>query len=283
MKSKSSFFLQFIKDASRPFRHLFLSKGLKLSLKNVFPPEDLEKRVLKYKNSDLDFSARKQHVLYTCITGNYDRLIVPTYYNPAYDYVCFTDNSEWILKKRIGPWQVRPLQYTESSNALNNRWHKVHSHKLFPEYEDSIYIDGNIDILDDNLFRQIGSKSERKILIPKHAYNNCIYKEIKVNIKNKRAPKKQCMKMKKILKESNYPKNYGLCENNVIYRKHNDSLVITVMEEWWKYIKDIVPRDQLSLCFLFYKYGINLNDVYLQNPRLLIDSYHFYYDFFKSH
>lgn len=283
MKSKSSFFIQFMKDATRPFRHLFISKGLKLSLKNVFSPEDLEKRVLKYKNSDLDFSARKQHVLYTCITGNYDRLIVPAYYNPACDYVCFTDNSEWISRKRIGPWQVKPLQYTESSNALNNRWHKVHPHKLFPEYEDSIYIDGNIDILDDNLFRQIDSKSGRKILIPKHAYNNCIYKEIKVNIKNKRAPKEQCLKIKKILAAAKYPRNYGLCENNVIYRKHSDPLVITVMEEWWKYIKDIVPRDQLSLCFLFYKYGINLDDVYLQNPRLLIDSYHFYYDFSKSH
>lgn len=283
MKSKFFSLIQFIKDATRPFRHFFLPRGLKLSLKNIFPPEDLKKRVLTYGGSDIDFATKKNHVLYTCITGNYDNLIVPTYYNPAYDYVCFTDNSEWILKQRIGPWQIRPLQYTESSNALNNRWHKVHPHKLFPEYEDSIYIDGNIDILDGNLFRQIDSKPGRKILIPKHAFNNCVYKEIKINIKNKRAPKEQCFRMKEILKDAKYPRNYGLCENNVIYRKHNDPLVIIVMEEWWKYIKDVVPRDQLSLCFLFYKHGINPTDVYLENPRLLIDSYHFYYDFSKSH
>lgn len=283
MKTKSSSLIQFVKDFTRPFRHLFLPKGLKLSLKNIFPPEDLKKRKLKYSIDDIDFASKKNHVLYTCITGGYDNLIIPTYYNHSYDYVCFTDNSEWISKQRIGPWQIRPLQYTESTNALNNRWHKVHPHKLFPEYEDSIYIDGNIDILDDNLFKQIESKSSKKILIPKHPMNNCIYKEIKVNIKNKRAPKEQCLKMKEILKEAKYPKKIGLCENNVIYRKHNDLLVIKIMEEWWSYIKNVVPRDQLSLCFLFYKYGINLEDVYLENPRLLIDSYHLYYDFSKSH
>lgn len=36
----------------------------------------------------------KSGVVYTCITGAYDGLIVHKFVNPAYDYVCFTDNEK---------------------------------------------------------------------------------------------------------------------------------------------------------------------------------------------
>lgn len=272
-------FIRYIKDISRPLRYrLFLSEKERLVLKNCFLPAELSKRVLKYNLSDVNFS-HKKHVIYTCVTGGYDEPIVPTFYNKNWDYIFFTDNKELLEKKVLGPWQIRSLQFSELSNALNNRWHKINPHLLFPDYDDSIYIDGNIDMLDDNLFRQIENHQPALMLVPKHPTNDCIYKEIKINLKNRRISKEQAENIYNILKKDKYPKHYGLLENNIIYRKHNDRKIIYLMEYWWKFIKDVVPRDQLSFCYLLWKNGIKPDEIKIDCPRLLIDSYHFYYDF----
>lgn len=42
----------------------------------------------------------KSGVVYTCITGAYDGLIVHKFVNPAYDYVCFTDNEKLLSEQK---------------------------------------------------------------------------------------------------------------------------------------------------------------------------------------
>lgn len=263
-----------IKRFYKALRFIFLSKNVRLAEANRFNYSELVSRSLSYQLTNI--KAGNNKVIYTCITGGYDNLIIPTYYNCDWDYICYTDNSELLKEKQKGPWIIKSLAYSESSNAINNRWHKFHPHILFPHYSESVYIDGNLDILDDYLFKEIDSMRDRKLLIPIHFKNDCVYKEINSVKRSKKAKKAQLNKIKKLLKENLFPKHYGLTENNIIYRKHNDALIISVMEQWWELLK-VVPRDQLSLSYVLWKHGIIISDIALSNARINIEHYHFYY------
>lgn len=232
--------------------------------KNLFIPD--AQYVEKYVNS----SKNKDKVIYTCITGNYDELINHYYINNDYKYVCFTDNKDLISNKKYGIWEILPIKFSNTDNSLINRWHKMHPHLLFPNIEESIYIDSNINILSNKVFEEI-EKTKNNILLPKHFNRNCIYKEIE---KLKNIPKfntpimqSKLQKVKEFLEEYKFPKNFGLGENNLLYRRHNDKLIIHMMEDWWNLIQEYIPRDQLFLMYLFYKYELNPQEHFIENLR----------------
>lgn len=58
-----------------------------------------------------------------------------------------------------------------------------------------------------------------------------------------------------IIKEANYPPENGLISAAVLIRKHNDSTVIKVMEDWWYFVKNYSKRDQLSFNFVAWKHN----------------------------
>ncbi|MGI5845684.1 MAG: glycosyltransferase domain-containing protein, partial [Alphaproteobacteria bacterium] len=187
----------------------------------------------------------KKKVVYTCITGDYDKLIKHTYINPEYDYVCFTDNNI-LLKSKIKPWKILPLKYTNSDKIRNAKWHKTHPHVLFPEYSESVWVDGNINILTNSLFKRF-AKSKQNILIPVHFKRNCIYAECMAVVECQKDSQRNVDKVLKFLEKNNMPKNYGLLETNIIFRRHNNKLIKEINENWWNMIKRYSYRDQLSL------------------------------------
>lgn len=226
---------------------------------------------LKYKKT-----RKAKGVLYTCTTNDYDDIYeIKTYkyIDKDWDYVFFTDNEEHIKLGQIGIWEVRPLQYTELDNTRNNRWHKLNPHILFPDYEQSIYIDANIVILTDHLFKQI-EKKNLSFILPKHFKNKCIYQEYKDVLKLELDKKDLINKELDLIKQAGMPKNYGFCENNILYRKHNDDIIRKIDEEWWYMVKNYAKRDQLSLCYLLWKYGFKIKDITFKNSRL--DSKNFF-------
>ena len=148
-------------------KFIFISKSLKrqfdgnrvITLKNLF----------KTKNYKL---GKRDKIIYTAFSGKYDILpICPTCYNNDWDYVLFTDNKTLIKLKYFGVWQIRPLAFDKLDATRNARWHKTHPHILFPEYKESLWIDANIDIVGDNIFKTIAA-TDKKMLIPRHYCRN---------------------------------------------------------------------------------------------------------------
>ncbi len=269
--------INFIKDVSRPIRHFFTFGDRKKAMKNIHSYDELKSRHLTYDIPNFDSEKKYKTVLYTCITGNYDQLIQPSFYNEDVKYICYTDNKEWIAKKQIGVWEIRDLVFKELNNALNNRWHKTHPHILFADYSESIYIDGNIDIKDVFLFSLINSRKDCKLLIPKHFGSCDIYQEVRKCKRYGKITKQQANNVVSFLKEKNYPTKYGLNENNLIYRKHNDEKVIELMENWWIMIRDFVPRDQLSLSYLLFESKITPERISIPNLRTLPEHFDLYF------
>lgn len=240
----------------------------------------------KYK-SDIDIQQIEEYLLYkktrqakgvvyTCTTNDYDdihEIEIYKYIDKDWDYVFFTDNEEHLKQGQIGIWEVRPLQYTELDNTRNNRWHKLNPHILFPEYEQSIYIDANIVILTSHLFDVI-KKKNNPFVLPKHFKNKCIYSEYKDVKKTALDSFELIDKELEIIKNAGMPRNYGFCENNILYRKHNDDIIRKIDEEWWYMVKNYAKRDQLSLCYLLWKYGFKIKDITFKNSRL--DSKNFF-------
>ncbi len=197
-------------------------------------------------------------VIYTCLTGCYDELLAPNFINPNYDYVCFTDDKNMIAKKYIGPWKIEPLQFSELDNSKNNRWHKMHPHFLFPNYETSIYIDSNVNFKTGKIFEYICVLPDKCfIALPHHSKRDCIYEEAKFVINIGFDKKENVEPLIQRYHSEGFPEHFGLAENNIIFRKHNNSECIKLMDEWWNIFLKYSRRDQLSLFYLFWKNNVD--------------------------
>lgn len=219
---------------------------------------------------------KKRKVVYTCLTGNYDNLPLHPYLDGGWDYVCFTDSSELLeYGGGYGSWRIEPLAFNELDDTKNARWHKTHPHVLFPDCEESIWIDANIAVKSGWIFSLIAQKREQnKILIPIHYERDCIFKDIEfcVNIIRKET-RENADKVIAFLREKNFPANYGLNETNLIYRRHNDPQITALMDEWWRLIEHYSKRDQFSLSYVLFCHGIRPADIAIPNLRPLFSHF----------
>lgn len=207
-------------------------------------------------------NGKKQGVIYTCITGGYDNLILHTYQDPNWDYVCFTDNTLLLKDKKVGPWYVKPLKFSELDNVRNARWHKTHPHLLFPNYKYSIWMDGNIDVKGTFLFDKadLCIKEKRILSVPAHPKRTCIYDEaVTVKALKKDFPAEVDAEIA-ALKRAGFPRNVGLNETNILFRFHKDPLCITMMEDWFQLIRKYSRRDQLSFNYVVWRHHYKMKN-----------------------
>ncbi|MBQ9454096.1 MAG: DUF616 domain-containing protein [Thermoguttaceae bacterium] len=239
----------------------------KYPLVNVCKPTD--EGVQAYLDAKTKRTAPSKKVVYTCITNGYDDLGEIRcfhYTDPAWDYVCFTDDEELIGMKTFGIWEIRPLQFTNLDKIRNARRHKIQPHKLFPEYDESLWLDANVNILTPFLFEEINRRNT-SMLIPMHATRNCLYDEF--DFVNKAGIIDQELGQKQIeaYRKAGFPKHYGLHETNIVYRRHNEPDVIAVMDEWLYWIENYTQRDQLSLSFALWKNHFSVASCSFPNAR----------------
>ncbi len=242
--------------------------------KNNYKEENDFQRIQEY----LDYKQTRQakSVVYTCITNDYDDLKeieIYKYVNKDWDYVCFSDNEEFINQGKCGIWEVRPLQFNTLDNTRNQRWHKTHPHILFPDYQESIWIDGNINILTDKLFRII-KNTDLDILVPEHFKNLCIYTEYQDVMKAKLDVKELINQELSLITNDGMPLNYGFAETNLLYRKHHNEKIINCMDMWWNFINKYSKRDQLSFTYVLWKHDIKPKDININNTRLDTKNYY---------
>lgn len=193
-------------------------------------------------------------VIYTSITGNYDSLSQPLAVDASFEYVCFSND---IKEDRVGVWQVRPIPYSNNDGTRLSRYVKLQPHKVLHDYDVSVWIDANIRILDDGFYRAVNGKIESGVLMAQvpHPQRDCVYEEITKCYKDVRIGLCDALRQKRHLKETGFPRHFGMMENNLILRRHNDPVVVRVSDEWWREYLDYSVRDQLSLMPVCWKLG----------------------------
>lgn len=112
---------------------------------------------------------KKAKVVYTAVFGDYDA-ISPVDPNWGCDFICFTDNPEVVSTG----WIVKLVKIHNEGAQYTNRRLKILAHEYLKDYAESLYIDGNIEIIRDPepLFDKY-LKDKYLIAIPAHSDRNC--------------------------------------------------------------------------------------------------------------
>ncbi|MBR5661793.1 MAG: DUF616 domain-containing protein [Bacteroidales bacterium] len=198
-----------------------------------------------------------RRVIYTCIVGGYDELRQPDVVDPSFDYICFSNDFR---ETRIGVWEIRPIPYISSDKTRLSRFVKLMPHKALPEYEISVWMDSNIQITGPGFYEAVYRASDAGHLLSQvpHPHFDCIYDDMRAISIMAKVPVFQTYRQFRFLRKEGFPEHFGLFENNIIFRVHNDPSVVSVSEEWWKIYNEYTPRDQFSLMYLYWKRGMTV-------------------------
>lgn len=195
---------------------------------------------------------RNKKVIYTCITGDYDGLIEPKFISDDFDYICFTDS----VFVRNGLWEIRPLpkEVENLPQIKKQRYVKINAHKVLPEYDLSVWIDGNVEVTGNiNILMESIIKDNISVYVPQHPQRNCIYKEAKAVLSMRKDKPEIVNPQMNRYREEGYPKDFGLLQSNILIRKHNEEDCIRLMEAWYNELKDNSHRDQLCFNYILWK------------------------------
>jgi len=189
---------------------------------------------------------RIRAVIYTAISNGKDNLLSQPSQTFDHSLVAFTPNPQ-----NKHSWEIRPLPYKHSKSVLEAKYAKILPHKLFPDYDVSIWIDGNCQILSE-LSPILEDLEKLKIFFHCDG-RDCLYKEANV-VKQIRYDNPQIVdKQMAYYRQDGYPENNGLISGGVIIRRHHDPEVIELMEAWWQQVIQFSVRDQLSFNYVAWK------------------------------
>lgn len=202
-------------------------------------------------------------VIYTSLVGHYDELKQPLVIDDNIDYVCFTND---VQDEFIGVWKIINFKLLSSVNAVNSRLPKILPHEYLSEYEYSVWIDSSSQIVNESFYSIIYDKISKGIIfsLPLHPYRNCVYDEIVAAYIWGKITLKELFDEYTFLKKRNIPEHIGLCENGLIFRKHNIPIVMKISSEWWNYYFSRTKRDQFWLCIVFYGFNF-IPDIFFSN------------------
>ena len=150
-----------------------------------------------------------------------------------------------------------------NTNFLRNRYVKMLPHKVLPDYEYSVYVDGNLQITSEIslLFKNFSSPTG--IAMHKHPSNNGIYEEVMYNKRLGKITSDEANYLRKLYKKYNMPDQFGMFECNVICRCSNNQCCVAIMDKWWNEVYNGVKRDQLYFTFVLFLLGYKFQDVAL--------------------
>jgi len=219
---------------------------------------------------DEQISQKKEIVVYTSISGNYDLLKEVVCPEKNIEYICFTDqeieSETWKIKKI--PEILNNLEQTKKARCL-----KILPHLFLQEYETSVWVDGNIQVK-RNMKKFINDNLKNNFAIAKHPDRICVYQESEAVKQLKKDKHSTVDSQIEFYKESGYPEKNGMVQSGVIIRKHNEKDCIEICNDWWKELIKWSKRDQLSFNYSIYNKNMII-DIF--NPSIISSDYFDYW------
>ena len=275
-------------DFSRCFANVF-KNGIKKTFLKIFWtmfPKRIVNYELKYDFEDNSefvlqanlFENMPKVVVYTSVFGNYDRIQEPLFVNDQIKYIAITDqdfpsNSAW------EKFDTSQLTGFDSLDAYHkSKFCKLNPHILFPSYDYSIWVDGNVQIVAD-IFPLILKMDNHFMGTFRNPIHDDIYTEGRFCIYYDAVKIKEVNHQLSIYKEEGFPEHFGMREFSIIVREHNNEKCIDLMEQWWREVNTYTMRDQLSFPYLLWKNKLPIDTVRLlgenwrHNPRFIANAH----------
>lgn len=236
----------------------FINKRKRKKINNYIDHKETENN-FTYKNQNIE---NPKIVIYTCITGGYDKLISPLLKFDNIDYIAFTDNKEEDNKE----WKIKDIPENVkkiNNNVLINRYIKFHPYELFgQDYDFSIYVDGNIKIV-SNLKDMIYAVNEKTgLAMHRHYLREDISNEIETCRILKKGNYEKLKEQVDNYKKEGFPDNFGMLECGVIVSHLKNKKGNEILNSWWgEFQKSESKRDQIALPYIIWKQGYKINDI----------------------
>lgn len=213
-------------------------------------------------------------VVYTAIYGKYDKLTEPLYVNPNMDYYAFTDQEipEGSVWKKMELSSFPQLEKLDDYHRA--KYFKLFPYEFFPEYDFSIWVDGNVKLVAD-IYPLAIMASNSAMATFENPHHDCIYTEGKYMVYYNRVNKKAIEKQVGDYCKDGFPAHYGMREFSIIYRNLHDEECYEMMKEWWHHCNIYTMRDQISLPYILWKHGKNIDYIkslgenWRWNPRFI--------------
>jgi hypothetical protein len=194
--------------------------------------------------------AEKKIVIYTAIANQFDDLIDPPFVSAECDYVCFTDNSF----SRSDIWKIREFDEYFPDPTMTAKKPKILPHRYFPDYEYSVWVDGNMSIIGDIrelIERYLGRKPMALYRHPEG--RSSIYEEAEACVRLGKDDKDIIERQMNRYRMEGYSYEQGIPAAMVVLRRHRARKVVDTMEDWWQEVLSFSRRDQLSFHFVAWK------------------------------
>lgn len=220
----------------------------------------------------------KRFAVFTACIGNYDNILQPEVVDDRFDYILFTDE---VKERQKGVWQVRNVDYTNPDKTRVARYVKTHPTELLHQYEATLWLDANIQVISQYIYDRFVSLFESGIEVAsvQHPERNCIYDEaytvVSLNLPSPLEHDAVAVRWCHEIWKKGYPLNYGLFETNVLYRRNN-KLMEGLNRLWWKCIDGYSKRDQLSFNYVLWRLGV-ASEYYLNRGEHATNSSHLTY------
>lgn len=186
------------------------------------------------------------------VFGGYDN-ILPALRGRGIDNYIFTNNDI-----DVTGYNIIKIENPLKNQRRESRRYKMQPWNHVPGYNYYIYLDGSIEMLADpkRLIRKYLKGFDLAVL--KHPWRNCIYAEAKECERMGYVNNDKLNKQISIIKKERYPKNNGLTENGVmIWRDTAKNREFG--KAWWEFYQKHTQRDQLSFCYIAWKYNLEYN------------------------
>ncbi len=263
----------FKKKTLAPLRHVKVIKKFKEDIINANSARKVKRKNFIKPSEEIPLipllkTPPPKIAIYTCIIGNYDEFRKPLIMPDNCDFYFVTDK---IPENKITTFTyLNAYDYYKSNDkdsVLVNRFIKMHPHLMFKDYDYSIYLDGNIQVVFDpsSLIQRIGPLG---IAAHRHFQRCCIYDEGEVCKIYRKSTPKLIDKQLNDYKTQGMPSQFGLFETGILIRKHNNPACIKLMEDWWQAFYNSSKRDQLSLPYIIWKNGYKYEDIGLLGSNL---------------
>lgn len=196
-----------------------------------------------------------KYAIYTAMVGGYDEIMQPQVVDDRFDYILFSND---IKEDRVGVWQVRPIPYHNEENTRICRYVKTHPEELLPEYDFSVWMDSNIQIVAPFVYERSIELYETETLLATiyHVARQCIYDEAFEVMVNRFESEKVILEWCHRLHKEKYPIHNNLGETGIMFRVHSNSRIYKFNKLWWECIDSYSKRDQLSFDYAIWKLGI---------------------------
>ena len=198
--------------------------------------------------------------IYTCVTGGYDYARMPLVKEKDCDYYMISDNEalagdsfNWIDVRAVCPAEI-------TSPKDQNRYCKMHPHKIFPEYDFTVYMDGSIQIIRpvSHYINNVGSSG---LAIHRHRERDCIYSE-GIFLYWLGAVKKEAL-LKDISRymDAKVPRHFGLFECGMIVTDLKNENAKQIYQCWYEEYQRGAKRDQQALIYVLWMLGMTCDDI----------------------